>query len=633
METARKPQKLTPPPAAAAPAARKPAPAAPSRAAALQGQLGASGMQAMIAQRTRRPSPGRASGPDGPSPPPESARGTRAERKSGGAAAAAKARPEAAAKQPASGALEAGGEGGKAAGTGEKSPAAAAVRLHMPEPPSQPSRATRARIAGVASRAGAKAKAEAALPDAGKQAGDAQQAVTLPEAERIAEARARLIDLVPAAPSPRIIELGDRIREAIRKRRPPDEDALVKAEPAKEASEAGGQLNAAVQGEGGRIQDNYGSMEGPAQPAAATPGTPLPPQPAAAQTPGVNARAAVPDAVPAQAVSLDKDAAATRKQADDAGINKPAAALVQAGPIAEARAAQGELDQAAREDPAEVLARQKEALGKADADMGALQMQALQALTTARASTVATTGDRQRGMVGGDEEMRAKAGADARAVFDEAQAAVRALLKPLVPTAMDKWEAARTALTTQFKTDLGIVKQRVDTRHSGAGGWFVGVWDTVTGLPDWATEAYDKAENAFAEGVIARLTEISIQVNTVVQTCEAIIRTARERIAAIFAALPESLRGWAGPNLLATILFEKFGQHQPLNRQAERYAREGVALRRSSFRRASGLRPRRRGSSACWRRRGARIPSARWRWRRPVGWPAGRGCRRSRPPR
>jgi transposase len=29
-------------------------------------------------------------------------------------------------------------------------------------------------------------------------------------------------------------------------------------------------------------------------------------------------------------------------------------------------------------------------------------------------------------------------------------------------------------------------------------------------------------------------------------------------------------RGWAGPNLLAMILFEKFGQHQPLNRQAER---------------------------------------------------------------
>jgi transposase len=37
-------------------------------------------------------------------------------------------------------------------------------------------------------------------------------------------------------------------------------------------------------------------------------------------------------------------------------------------------------------------------------------------------------------------------------------------------------------------------------------------------------------------------------------------------------------RGFAGSNLLAMILFEKFGQHQPLNRQSERYRREGVDL-------------------------------------------------------
>ena len=35
-------------------------------------------------------------------------------------------------------------------------------------------------------------------------------------------------------------------------------------------------------------------------------------------------------------------------------------------------------------------------------------------------------------------------------------------------------------------------------------------------------------------------------------------------------------RGFAGPNLLAMILFEKLGQHQPLNRQSER--REGIDL-------------------------------------------------------
>lgn len=42
-------------------------------------------------------------------------------------------------------------------------------------------------------------------------------------------------------------------------------------------------------------------------------------------------------------------------------------------------------------------------------------------------------------------------------------------------------------------------------------------------------------------------------------------------------------RGWAGPGLLAMIMFEKFGQHQPLNRQAERYAREGVPLSLSTL--------------------------------------------------
>jgi transposase len=42
-------------------------------------------------------------------------------------------------------------------------------------------------------------------------------------------------------------------------------------------------------------------------------------------------------------------------------------------------------------------------------------------------------------------------------------------------------------------------------------------------------------------------------------------------------------RGFAGPNLLAMILFEKFGQHQPLNRQSERYRREGINLSLSTL--------------------------------------------------
>ncbi len=51
-----------------------------------------------------------------------------------------------------------------------------------------------------------------------------------------------------------------------------------------------------------------------------------------------------------------------------------------------------------------------------------------------------------------------------------------------------------------------------------------------------------------------------------------------EKISQAPAPFHATPRGWAGPNLLATVLLEKFGQHQPLNRLSERFAREGVEL-------------------------------------------------------
>ena len=70
-----------------------------------------------------------------------------------------------------------------------------------------------------------------------------------------------------------------------------------------------------------------------------------------------------------------------------------------------------------------------------------------------------------------------------------------------------------------------------------------------------------------------------------------VIQTVREKFScrdcegmhqapAPFHAIP---RAFAGPSLLAMILFEKFGCHQPLNRQAERYAREGIDLSLSTL--------------------------------------------------
>jgi len=75
-----------------------------------------------------------------------------------------------------------------------------------------------------------------------------------------------------------------------------------------------------------------------------------------------------------------------------------------------------------------------------------------------------------------------------------------------------------------------------------------------------------------------------------------VVQTVRERFScrecetisqppAPFHTIP---RGLAGPSLLAMIMFEKFGQHQPLNRQAERYALEGVPIALSTMADAVG---------------------------------------------
>jgi transposase len=68
-------------------------------------------------------------------------------------------------------------------------------------------------------------------------------------------------------------------------------------------------------------------------------------------------------------------------------------------------------------------------------------------------------------------------------------------------------------------------------------------------------------------------------------TCRACERISQAP--APFHVLP---RGFVGPSLLAMVLFEKYGQHQPLNRQSERYAREGIDLSVSTLRSGRRLR-------------------------------------------
>ncbi len=89
-------------------------------------------------------------------------------------------------------------------------------------------------------------------------------------------------------------------------------------------------------------------------------------------------------------------------------------------------------------------------------------------------------------------------------------------------------------------------------------------------------------------------------------------------------------RGRAGPDLLATIMHAKFGEHQPLNRQSERFARRGHRSQRLHARRL-GWRLHERAVAAGDADRGARAGGRAAARRRHDGAGAGQGQDHHRP--
>lgn len=421
------------------------------------------------------------------------------------------------------------------------------IKLKMPEPPADVSPATKARIHRVQAAAGHAAAAHAVMPTAGASASKARAAVNEPPQETSAHAQEDLVTALGQrpAPSPEIEKLCADIYRIIREKRPPDEDSLVKADPAAMAKEAGGELNGTVQGDTQRVSGSYDQMQTNPQGTPQQVGTSFDAAPESADAGAINAAQATPDAVSDKNVSLDADAEASKKEVDQAGMNTDPAKLVQTGPIADARKAQGELDQTAKEDPAKVLAAQKDSLAKASADMQALQQSAVAVLAGARRTTVSGTFKQQHQMVGSEEQQRAAISAQAQTIFTDAQTKVNSLLQPLPQTAMKQWDTGVAVASEEFKQHLKKVEGWIADRHSGGWGAVVSLWDDVTGLPGWVTDEYDMAEKKFGDDVCNLVRKISTDVNGVVLACEAIIQDARRRIHDLFASLHGSLAVWA----------------------------------------------------------------------------------------
>ena len=488
-----------------------------SPAAALQSRVGNGGVQQLIAARLTggagkatavpgAPAPtGTASGPrlavDTAAPGVSAPAGT-AEAAPGDAPAPEKRRPAADNKAKGEAAPAAEGAAAKEAEPGERGGGAAGapvtVELHMPEPPSRPSPATVKRIAGVKARATGKATAQAALPPGAKQVGDAQKAVTPPDAERAAAARAAADRRRSTPrPSPEIVKLCERIREVIRN----------------EASSRRGRADGGqARGRGARRRQpaqRDGRQARPRRSRATTApmrrarrrrrararAAPLPPQPAAAATARSNATGGrARSRCPQSNVSLDKDAEArARRSCRTRAWTRPPRSSCRAARSPRRAARRASSTRRPRKIPAKVLAGQKEALGQGRSRHG--RAPGAGARGAHRVARRHRQGHRRapgrHGRLRGvDARQGRRRGADG--LRRRADGGQRPAEGPARPTPWRSGRRPRPCSSRQFKDDLEIVQERVDERHSGVGGFVVGLWDAVTGLPGWAEEAYDR---------------------------------------------------------------------------------------------------------------------------------------------
>ena len=425
------------------------------------------------------------------------------------------------------------------------------LTLLMPEPPTELNPASQKRLQQSQHNASKSASIHANLPASDKNVNDARKSVEEPTEESNAKAGDDLVAALGERPqpSPEIIALCNKIREVIRSKRPPDEDSLVDAEPEGAAKEAGGQLNDNINGDADKVEKNYDDMKQTPKGNADTTPQKVTIPPENVDAPNINAQNAVPDAVSPADTSLDRDVASSEQQINDAGMNTEPASLVQDGPIADARNANAELKDTAASDPDAVQAAQKAQLAEAGKDMAALQAKALQALSLSRTNTISGVGGQQVNMKESEEGKRKRVGEEAQKIFTDAQIKVNEQLSPLSAAAMKKWNFDVDTASKNFKATLNKVKDWIDERHAGAGGLLNRIGDWATGLPGWVTDEYDKAETQFGDDICRSITDISLNVNTIIATCEQLIKKAHADIVDLFKKSFGDLDGWANDQI------------------------------------------------------------------------------------
>lgn len=410
--------------------------------------------------------------------------------------------------------------------------------------PTRLSARERKRVASVKHRADQKRIAEGSHETTKTSVAASRAAVVEPKKEvdgRALEGHAETIEK-HEPPDPEIQALVMRLKIAMWLKRPADEDDLGKADPKEMAKAAGKELNNDIDVEVSKTQTSY-QRAVKARPSVQSKKkvTPLTAHDAAPKTPAIDARTATPDPVREADVSLAADQTKLNTKAKDAKLDHEMAPLVKDGPVANARAAQSQFGDLAKQGPKAVLKTDKQLRAGASASFAKAEKEARKRMLEARASQIPAVDQDKKTFKTEEEKLRDALGKKLDGIFAEAETQVKPKLEALVPSALKQWDDGIKPLSENFERTLKRVDKHIKKRKDST---LSSIRDFFVGLPGWIVRLYERAEQDFVNGASKLALTISSWVRGVIKTCRKLIKDARTKIKTELSKVPKGMENF-----------------------------------------------------------------------------------------
>lgn len=384
---------------------------------------------------------------------------------------------------------------------------------------------------------------------AARKAQEASRSAKAPANERLAGAKAKVVDSLKEAPTP--------------KPQPTSFKALLRAEIDKAMPKTlgdtekfmdGGQSGAMK----GSLQGNVGAQKAaaagpvdqaskknpdpgsvPAQPSSALPAEPTPPKPAVAASEGMP-----PPATPAE-VSLDQSKQDTAQALKDEKIKPESLARANDARFSAVASAQAQVASQADKAPAGFRAREASVLSGARAQAGGIAARGSLLLAGTRGRGNAQVLTRQQQQAAKEEAERQKVAANIEGIFARTKARVEAKLATLdseVAALFDPGVDAALAAMKSFVDDR-IFKYKLE-RYLTIPGLGLARWlrDQALGLPEEVNAFYVQGRQVFQAAMDRLIDQVANLVETRLAQAKAEVESGQAEIKAYIAGLPANLK-------------------------------------------------------------------------------------------